>query len=295
MTAVLAAVQDEFAEQHGPGDGGGFAAVVLDDLASREAAPGAELHLLFVHEGGQQDHYDSLCRRILEATDGLSVDSLLFGPIPAARNRCDVWSLAGFVGHFREGATTDELRDLIRARCVYESPGSGLERRFAEARSEALSGSRGREELITELAEPATDAGEASLSAIDGGRGGLGDVERVARWLQLLHFRDMPADTATTAASVFETAATHGWIADGAAKRLAEAANLWRNLQGAVRLVAGANAEIDALGTRAKAVLAQCCGADDFEVLATTVTDMAASTAAEIDALHGSDASESQA
>jgi len=294
VTAVLAAVQDEFAEQHGPGDGGGFAAVVLGDLASREAAPDAELHLLFVHEGGQQDHYDSLCRRILEATDGLQVDSLLFAPIPGARKRRDVWSLAEFVGHFREGATTGELRDLIRARCIYESPGSGLERRFAEARSEALSGSRVREQLITELAEPATDAGEASLSAIDSGRGGLVDVERVARWLQLLHFRDMPADTATTAASVFETAATHGWIADGAAKRLAEAANLWRNLQGAVRLVAGANAEIDALGTRAKAVLAQCCGADDFEALATTATDMAAGTAAAIGALHGSDASESQ-
>ena len=119
-------------------------------------------------------------------------------------------------------------------------------------------------------------------------------MERVARWLQLLHFRDMPATTANTGASVFETAATHRWIADGAAKRLAEAANLWRNLQGAVRLVAGANAEIGALATRAKAVLAQCCGADDFEALATTVTDMAAGTAAEIGALHGSDASESQ-
>lgn len=216
---------DEFAEQYGPGDGGGFAAVVLCDLASREAAPGAELRLFFVHEGGLQDHYDSLCRRILEAIDGLSVDSLLFAPIPEARNRLDVWSLAEFVGHSREGATTDELRDLIRARCVYETPGSGLEQRFTEARSEALSGSRVREALITELAEPATDAGETSLSAIESGRGGLGDVERVARWLQLLHFRDMPADTATTAASIFEPAATHRWIADGAVKRLTEATN----------------------------------------------------------------------
>ena len=59
--------------------------MVLGELASGEAAPGAELDVFFVYAGAAVDR-EALCRRFREALAGLSRDSLLFAP-DAARRR----------------------------------------------------------------------------------------------------------------------------------------------------------------------------------------------------------------
>ncbi|MYH35764.1 MAG: hypothetical protein F4160_03080, partial [Rhodospirillaceae bacterium] len=282
IAAVLSAVADEFADRLVPRADGGVAAAVLGDLASREAAPGAALDILFVYEGGSDDSYDGLCWRFLEALRELSRDSLFLAPIPGGRKGRPVRSLAGFAEHFRTAAPAGDLLELTRARCIFEHGAAGIGQRFEEARREALGAGAARDTLIAELREAGNGAAEPGLSALEDMRGGVQHVERAARLLQLLLAGDAPDDPAPAAASVFHAAAAQGRIADDAAEDLAEAATLWRNLRGALRLVADDGESVIALGSRARAVLAQSCGRDDVDALRAAIGETAARAAAQI-------------
>ena len=287
ISSVLSAVADEFGDRRGARDGGGVAAAVLGDLASREATPGAALDILFVHEGNTDGAYDGLCRRFFDALGELSRESLLFAPVPRGRKDRAVRSLADFSEYCRTAAPAGELLELTRARCILEHGAAGIGQRFEDARREALATGAARDTLIAELREPGDGAAEPGLAALDYMRGGARHVERTARLLQLRLAADGPEDPAPDAASVFGAAAAKGRIADGAAAELAEAAALWRNLRGALRLVADKDDSTEALGSRAGAVLAQSCGRDDFDALNAAVVETATRAAAEIAALDG--------
>ena len=135
IATVLSAVADEFA---GHGAAGGVAAVAMDDLASRELAPGAETDLLFVYDGSPAEHYETLCRRFLESLRELSRDSLLFTPAPTERARSGVQSLDSFAAHHATSTATGGLQELTRARCIFATGDRDIERRFDEARREVL-------------------------------------------------------------------------------------------------------------------------------------------------------------
>ena len=78
----VAAVEEDFADRGIPPAGGGVAVAVVGALASGEAAPGAELGVLFVYDGGAADHYAALCRRFSEALRSVSQGNLLLEPLP---------------------------------------------------------------------------------------------------------------------------------------------------------------------------------------------------------------------
>ena len=286
VTAVLDVVHDEFADQRGPG-AGGVAAVAAGDLAGGEVAPGHALDLLFVYEGGRPEYYDALCRRFLKALHGLSADSLLFAPMAGDVREPPVRSIAEFAGDCRTGASSGELLGLTRTRCLFEVGGSGVRGRFDEARREVLSDASVHGKLSEEWRQAAEDTGARSPASLEAGRGGFRDVDRCAQWLQLRHFGEASDATPGTTVSAFETAGAHGWIADGTVQRLSEAATLWRTLRGALRLAADPDTEIEALGSKAKAALAQSCGADDFDALMQAVADTAEGAARAIDEVQG--------
>ncbi|MYG53998.1 MAG: hypothetical protein F4204_17075 [Rhodospirillaceae bacterium] len=285
IAAVLSAVADEFADRLVPRGGGGVAAAVLGDLASREAAPGAALDILFVYEGSSDDSYDGLCWHFLDALRELSRDSLIFAPIPGRRKGRPVRSLAGFAEHYGTAAPAAELLELTRARCVFQHGAADMGQHFEAARREALGAGAARDTLIAELREASNGAAEPGLSALEGMRGGVQHVERTARLLQLLLAGDAPDDPAPAAASVFRAAAAQGRIAEDAAADLADAATLWRSLRGALRLIAEGGDSVETLGSGARAVLAQSCGRDDFDALNAAVVETAARVAADIAAL----------
>ena len=287
ISAVLSSVAEEFADRLVPGREGGVAAAVLGDLASGEAAPGATLDILFVYEGGSGDSYDGLCWRFHDALRELSRDSLIFAPVPGGRKGRPVRSLAEFTEHCRSTASANELLDLIGVRCVFEHGAAGIGARFEEARREAVAGGASRDALIADLREAGDSAAEAGLSAYRDMRGGFRDIERAAQLLQVVYPEDIPGAPAPTAASVFRYAAAQGWIPDSAAADLLEAATLWRSLHGALRLVAGEDASVEALGSGVKAVLAQSGGRDDFDALNAALGETAARAAAAIAALDG--------
>ncbi len=281
VNAVLSATDDDSGD---PRSKGGVAVTVLGDLASGEAAPGADLDVMFVYDGGPLDYYEALCRRFLKALRGLSHDNLLFAPVPPGREAKPVRSLSDLAKH--HGGSVGELPDLTRARCIFTSGDPDIGTRFDEARRAILTHGATCDSLIAALRKADGNAAEPGLLSIDDVRGGLRDVERAARFLELTHTL-APDDPAPSASSIFKTAAGRGLIPVDAAERLAEAVKMWRNLRGILRLVAGDGFAIETAGPKVKAVIAQGCGMDDFDAVTTAIRETASRAAADIDALDG--------
>ena len=289
IAAVLAVTEEMFAKRHSRRDAGSIAAVMLGDLASGEAAPGAALDVVFVREGGSAEYCEALGRRFHEELRALSRDSLLFAP--ASRRHSDkqaVHALDGFAAYHQTDGSTRELLDLTRVRGVFASGAAGLAERLDGARREALSHGAVRDALLAELRtapKPASESPEPGLPSVRDMRGGPRDVARAARFLQVAHAGEVPDLLACDAVAVFTAAGTQGVGPEGVAERLAEAARMWRNLQGITRLLAGADFNTDTATLRTKAVIAQACGAEDFDALGDAVRETAVRAAADIEAL----------
>ena len=284
IAAVLRAVDEEFTD---PRFESGIAAVILGDVASGEVAPGADLDVMFVYDGGPARYCEALCRSFLAELRALSRDNLLFAPIPGDRQTRAAWPLTEFLEHHRTVGTAAELLDLTRARCIYASGDAGIGARFDETRREILIRGVARDALVAELREAAGGTDEPGPASIEGARGGLRDVERAARFLYMSHAEDASDVPAPSAASIYQAAAAHGLIPDRAAERLVQAASMWRNLRGVLRLVAENGFAVESADPRVEAVIARACGMDDFGALTDAVREAASGAAAEIDALDG--------
>ena len=275
VSTVLSAVAADFVERAGPLPAGGVAAVLLGDLASREAYPGVSIDMLFVHDGERSGETERLCRRFRETLTDLARDSLLFSPTPRGANTLPALALSDLSAHFGNSAA-GEIPVLTRARSVFESGDSEISRRFGEARLEVLAQWGGNEALIAGLRKPPEGPAETGVSTYARMSGGLYDVERAARFLQLTNAAAGLDDPAPTAAAVFDAAG---------AKHLAQATALWRDLQGITRLVIEEGSDAAAAGPKVRSLVAHACGHEDFDALKIAVAETASRAAARIDTL----------
>ena len=263
IATVLSAVADEFADG---GDRVGAAAFLLGGLASGEAAPGASIDILFVHDGGQPADGDALCRRFSEALAGLSNDSMLFAPVLPGWQEGVALPLCDLEDYCQKVVSSGEDPDLTRARYIFETGAYGICERFDEVRRGILA----EHSPDDELCETSGIAAASGLASFVERPGGLRDVERAIRFLRLKQASgDGPAP---------------------GAESLAEAATLWRNLQGILRLVGEEGFAAEEAGPKVKTIIASSCGTDNFEALAARVEDTASRAAAAIAALAGKDA-----
>ena len=276
ISTVLAAVVADFAERVGPLRGDGVAAVFLGDLASREVYPGIAIDMLLVHDGRQSGRNESLCRRFRDALTDLAQDSLLFSPIRPGSNPLPVLPLSELAGHCGSAASA-EIPPLTRSRCVFECGDSEIGRRFGEARREVLAECGADESLIARLRMPLEDSADPGVSTFVQMRGGLDDIERAARFLQLTSNGAGLDDPAPTAAAVFSGAGFGP---------LAQAAAMWQDLQGITSLIAEEGFDAAAAGPKAKSLVANACGQEDFDALESVVAETASRAASEIDTLH---------
>lgn len=283
VAAVLSAVDQNYS---GPRGEGATVAVMLGDPASGDAAPGVELDVLFVCENGAAQSCETQCRHFYSALCDLSRDNLLFAPLTGARKMRPVCSLESLrQRHQGAGAPVGELMELVRARRVFAcGSGTALES-FDEARRDVLTHSLARDALIAGLREPPADVHRPPLLGAADIRAARGDIERAARFVQLLHAGEDPGMLGPDAVSVFRTAGACGIIDADAATRLAEAATLWRNLRGILRLVAKDGAVTGAVSPQAQAVVARACGAADITALTAMAEATADRAAADITAL----------
>ena len=165
---------------------------------------------------------------------------------------------------------------MTRARCIFECGDSEIGQRFVEVRRDVLAeGSENATPDATLLA-PAESPAATGVSAYVGMRGGLDDVERAARLLQLATAGGSLEDSAPTAAAVFTGAG---------AEPLARAATLWRDLQGILRLVGDEGFDVDAAGPKVRALVANACGCEDFDSLNAKVAEAASRAADHIESL----------
>ena len=210
-----------------------------------------------------------------ETLTDLAEDSLLFSPIPPGSSSplmLPFPELAEHCGNHADG----EVPDLTRARCVFEGDDSGLGRRFDEARRELLAERGVRESLVARLREPLENPAEMGVSTYARMPGGLDDVERAARLLQLTTVGAGLDDPAPAAAAVLGAAG---------AEPLARAAAMWRDLQGITRLVGENGFDATAAGPKVRSLVANACGHEDFDALKAAVAETASRASAEIDTL----------
>ena len=273
ITSVLAAVVGDFVDRRGPMLEGGVAAMFLGDLASREVHPGAAMDILFVHEGAPAAGYEHLCKRLRGALTDLAADSLLFSPMPRNADACRALPLSDLADGARE-AGVGGMPDLTRTRCAFECGDARIGPRVAEARRAILAKRADGESLVAGLRQSASNGTDAGVSAYADRRGGLLDIERAARFLQLTRGEAELDDSAPTAATLLLERAP-----------LAEAAALYRDLQGILRLVGDEDFDAQAARPSIQSLIASACGHEDFDALSLAVSETASRAAAEIDAL----------
>ena len=284
ISAFLSAIEGEFASRHQRRGEGGIAAVAIGDLASRETVPGDPLDVIFVY-GGSDKYYGSLCRRFREELRTLLHDNLLFAWPPRDRKVGRAFSLTDFTEHYKTTGSTSELLGMTQARYIFESGSHGMGECFDMARREILTHGAAHDELIGELREANEDRPDSGLLSINDMRGGLRDVERTARFLQLTHADDAADILAPDAVSIFQTASARGLIPGDIAEHLVEAARMWRNLQGILRLVAEDSFAEETASPTIKDAVARSCCMDDFDELIAAVRQTASHAAAGIDTL----------
>ena len=275
ISTLLAAVVADFVERAGPLRASGVAAVFLGDLASREVHPGAAIDMLFVQDGERSGENERLCRRFRETLTDLARDSLLFSPIPPGSKSLLALPLSELAERCGKPGP-GEIPVLTRARCMFESDDSGTGRRFDEARREVLAECAANESLLAPPRVAPEDPAETGVAAYARMRGGLDDVERAARFLQLTHAGAGLDDPAPTAAAVLGAAGD---------ERLAQAAALWRDLQGVTRLVGEEGFDVSTAGPKVQSLVAEACGHEDFHALEAAVAETASRAAARIETL----------
>ena len=283
IAGVLSAAVEDFTQRRPEG---GVAAVVLGEIANGEATLGAGLDIMFLYDGsGSPDYYRTLSERSLDALRSLSRDNLLLQPMPPAQAERMVRSLNDFSEYHHGSGSAGELLELARSRCVFTSGDAGLEKRFKDTRLEILANGAARDALLNELRQAGEGTPEAGLQSFEDMRGGLREVERAAAYLAVTHAATAPEVIAAGTVSVFQSAGESEVMPDDSAQRLAEAARMWRNLRGILRLL-GENDNVDnATWPMARTVIARSCGTEDFDALSAAIKVTATRAATDIDAL----------
>ena len=310
LHALTPAVAEEFAARHGRVPGGRAAVVAFGKLGSREMTVGSDLDLMFLYDadpGAERSdgrrplapgaYYGRLCRRLIAALTAptaegspYDVDMRLRPSGAAGPIAC---SLAAFAAYHEKEAWTWERQALTRARVVLSTGGLGEE--FEHARLDVLARPRERGALAADVAamrerirsERGGGGGRWSVRHM---RGGLLDVEFIAQFLQLLHAAEAPDVLARDSISVFGAAGARGLVDAGAARELAEAAALWRNLEGVIRAAVGARAEGEEAEGAIENLLARSSGKAVLDALVESMRDTAERVARRFDELVASQA-----
>ena len=306
LGALLPAVAEEFAAAHGRIEGGAVALLAFGKLGSREMTMGSDLDLLFVYdhppEAGPSDgarplmpsqYYAQLCRRFIGAVTAPMADGKLYevdmrlrptgnsGPIAS--------SLEAFTRYQRNDAWTWEHQALTRTRVIHAE--GDLRPRLEEAIREVLTAPRGAEELAGNVARMRArmrdELGGDGLWSIKHMPGGLVDVEFIAQYLQLRHGAAHPEILKTDTVSVLEAAGGRGLIGAEDAAELADAARLWRNLQGILRLTVEGDFDGGEATPALQRVIGRVTGAAAFAALEDTMRGIAERTAARFEELIG--------
>ena len=284
VSAVADAVCEDVAERMSPKTVSGFGCIAFGDLASHIKILDSQPMLLFLCESESSRYRDRLQSGLQKELQALSSDNLLIAS--TCIQTYSVLSYSDFLNYYLNGVSNNELLKLVGSRLVFTSGDSDAAARFEAMRREILARSSISDALASELRQSAGSGSvEPSLESIQDMKGGLLDVERAARFLQLKLVADMPEICSIDAISVFETVGRHGLIPQEPAQRLTEAAKLWYNLTAILGLVSNEGFVVETASGKIKNVIAQAVELEDFETLMIQVREIASHAAACIDSI----------
>jgi glutamate-ammonia-ligase adenylyltransferase len=291
IAGLLPEVAAEFARAHGAVPGGEFAVIGLGKLGGREMTVTSDLDLILIYdapEGVESSdgprplavvtYYARLSQRLINALTVLTPEGRLYevdmrlrpsgsaGPIAS--------SLAAFRLYHDELAWTWEHMALTRARAV--AGVESLRRRSMDLIVEVLARPRDLDGLVTEIAAMrqriAAQHPEPSRWDIKHRRGGLVDVEFIAQYLMLRHARETPQVVQANTGAALTALAASGHLDRTAARDLLAALDLWRWIQGLLKLVLDETLDEASAPPALKTVLVRGANEVDFAALKLDMT-----------------------
>ena len=273
--AVIAATVTDFVEMSQVPSGGGLAAIVLGDLASRESYPGVTVELLLVFDSWPSNATKRLWNNIQDTIKQLAGDSLLFAPVSKDNKHFLSMQISDLATHVGESQSL-EIAALTRAACVFEYGESEVANRFEEIRREILAESSENQPLLAELLESTANRAEAESSLGVTVQEMIDSMDTVARFIQMKANRSGMDDSAPSASTVFQTIE---------AEELAKAATAYRELQGVASLVCERDLDMETANTSVRSLIANACGYENFDALKLGIDDIASTVDAEVDSI----------
>lgn len=312
LSALLKAVEEEFAQSHGRVPGGGLAVVAMGKFGGRELMPRSDLDLVFVYdhapdaEGsdgpkplGPAVYYLRLCQRLVTAIASETGEGKLFEV--DARLRPDGKSgplatqFATFDAYYRGtkekpggDAWTWEHMALTRARAAVGP--DWLCAKIDASIAANLDQARDPETLLRDIAAMrrriAKEFPGKSPWDVKHRSGGLVDVEFAAQYLQLRSGGGGAPVFSPSTADALERLREAGHLDAEACADLQAGLALWRRLQIALRLTAAEGAfDAESAPEGQRRVLVRIAEAEDFEALTRRMEAVADAVAARFAAL----------
>ncbi|MFT7570546.1 MAG: glutamate-ammonia-ligase adenylyltransferase [Paracoccaceae bacterium] len=304
LKELLPEIERTFSEDHGKVPGGTMAVVAFGKLGSREMTVSSDLDLMFVYDcpldvsesDGRKplspgQYYARLCQRFIGAITAPTGEGKLYEVDMRLRPAGDAGpiasSLEAFTKYQQSEAWTWEYQALTRARVICSEGDLGT--RFEEIMRTVLTAPRDEAKVLADVAEMRArlrkEHGTNDLWSPKHLRGGLVDIEFIAQYLQLRHAAAHPDILVGDPVSVLARAGEDGLVDKERAGELIEAAVLWRNLQGILRLTVDGAFHAESAAPALKTVIVRACGAVDFDALVQTMQVSAERTKAHFDAV----------
>ncbi|MCY4130308.1 MAG: fatty acid desaturase [Gammaproteobacteria bacterium] len=263
ITSVLTSVVADFVERNGTIDAGGLVAMLVGDLASREAYPGVPLDLVFIHDNDQSGSLERLTKLFRTNLENLASDSLVFSPTPSKGNLNKSFTIAEFRTYCKIPESGDEDY-LVGSRCIYDVGDSEIRQKLDDIRSDILAEIRADESFLENLSAKIKEGTAVHQSLSTYVCEGLDLVEGAARTFRLKNEIENTSVLVPTAHAIFEKLNI---------EKAAQAADLMRSLQGVQRLVIEEETNLDEAGQKVKSLVASACGYENIDTLTTAVQD----------------------
>ena len=286
IAELLPRIAAEHARSHGVVPGGEIAVLALGKLGGREMTVTSDLDLILVYDAPSgveasdgpkplpvSTYYMRLWARVVNALTALTPEGTLYEVDmrlrPSGTKGPLATSFEAFQRYHAESAWTWEHMALTRARPVAGSPGLG-DRVMAEIRA-ILTRPREPDRLVHEVEDMRRRIAEQHrrppIWEAKHRRGGLIDVEFVAQYLQLRHAHVRPGVLRQNTGAALEALAASGCLDRTVATELLDSLELWRDVQGLLKLTVEQPFDEAAAPPALRTILAQGAGAIDFEHL----------------------------
>lgn len=275
VSSILTSVAVDAVERDGPIQQGGVAAIFFGDLASMEVYPGIPVNVIFIQEHQDSPKLTRIIQRFRACLANMAKESLLFATLPESGFLCSTISMSELKQYCKD-LHSHGIDLLTRARCGFECGDADIGARFEETRQEVIAGIKTGESILPTLTSRFEAVPATGVDSYIQMRGGLDDVERTARILQLSNDEFEFAVPTPTATSIFRNAGYES---------LAVAASTWRTLRGIQSLVVEDASDLVEVGAQVKSLVASTCGTDDFDTLSSMVRESADRVIRDIDAI----------